>query len=68
MTVEQIRDFFGSLREAAKQLGYHRNSLYYWQNNGGIPTARQLHVELLTQGKLKADRRPRSRSKGASVV
>lgn len=55
MTYEQLIEFYGTQKAAAEALGLAQPSLSEWKE-GGIPAPRQAQYELLTDGKLKADR------------
>ena len=57
MTPEQAIEHFGSQSELARQLGCGRATVSQWkQVFGFIPKGRQYEIEVLTDGKLKADR------------
>jgi len=55
MTYEQLIDFYGTQKAAADALELSQPSLSEWKKNG-IPAPRQAQYELLTDGKLRADR------------
>lgn len=54
MTRDEAVAFFGSQLKLAKRLGITQGSVSLWA--GGIPPLRQLQIERLTKGKLRADR------------
>jgi hypothetical protein len=71
VTVDEIRTFFGSIAEACRRLeNLHQSHFQYWKKNG-VPYGRQLYIEKMTLGQLKARREdappPVSRKK-ANVV
>lgn len=53
MTVGQVIKYFGTGAEAARKLGMTRAIVTIWRTRG-IPYSRQLHIEKITGGKLKA--------------
>ena len=55
MTYEQLIAHFGSQAEAARVIGIKPPSVCEWQKNG-IPELRQIQIERLTKGKLRADK------------
>jgi DNA-binding transcriptional regulator YdaS (Cro superfamily) len=55
VTYEQLIEHYGTQRAAADALGLQPPSVCVWQTTG-IPPPRQAQYELLTKGKLKADR------------
>lgn len=56
MNYEQLIKHFGSQTAIARALSLSSPSVWEWQTNG-IPDERQLEIERLTDGKLKADAR-----------
>ena len=61
MTYEQLLDFFGSQSKAADAIDVNQSSVSLWKD-AGIPPLRQLHIERITFGKLKADEVKRKRA------
>lgn len=56
MTFEDIKRFYGSVEKARIALGLKsRQTLYNWQADG-VPDGEQCRVQILTRGKLKADK------------
>ncbi len=56
MTFDQVFKFYNKeWQTAAYHLAVTTQTLYNWKQNG-IPGHRQLAIETLTKGKLKADR------------
>ena len=53
MTYEDVIKYFGSAAEAARKIGVKPPSVSEWRH--GIPVLRQLHIERVTNGVLKAD-------------
>ncbi len=58
-TYDAVR-FFGGPTALARALGIEPPSIYSWGKT--VPPLRQLQLELLTRGKLKADARARGRA------
>lgn len=54
MTYDDVINHFGTQLAAAKALGLSQSSISDWKRVG-ITNLRQLHVEAVTKGKLKAD-------------
>lgn len=54
MTFNQIITHWGGVDAARKALGLSRQTLYNWRDKG-IPLEAQVNVEVVTEGKLKAD-------------
>ena len=55
MTYDELIEFYGTQKAAAEALGLSQPSLSEWKDKG-IPPPRQAQYELLTKGKLKAER------------
>ncbi len=55
MTYQELIDFYGTQAKAAEALGLKQPSVAGWQKEG-VPAPRQAQYELLTDGRLKADR------------
>lgn len=53
MTYEEACNHFGSCNKLAKALGVHQTSALAWKH--GIPQLRQLQIEALSGGDLRAD-------------
>lgn len=53
MTYEDLCSHFGNANRAASSLNMHRQRVYRWKQ--GIPRDVQIEIEVLTEGKLKAD-------------
>jgi transposase len=55
MTFDEIKTHYGSVAKARDALGLKsRQTIYDWQKRG-VPSGWQARIELLTDGKLKAD-------------
>lgn len=55
MTYKELLKYFGgSNKLIAKSFGLGRPAPYFWRDRG-IPIERQLQIEVLTEGVLKAD-------------
>lgn len=55
MNMQELREHFGSQIAAARALGVSRKVVSSW-NTIGIPWGRQCELQLLTGGKLRAER------------
>ena len=55
MNYAQIIKHFKTASNAARELSVTRQALNWWKNHG-IKKDRQKYIELLTEGKLKADK------------
>jgi len=53
MTIDQLIRHFGSQSEAARALKVSRQSVNLWKRHG-IPVSRQLQIESITDGAIKA--------------
>jgi hypothetical protein len=53
MTLQEALNYFGNGNRMAKALKVSRNAVYKW--DGIIPIKRQLQIQFLTKGELKAD-------------
>lgn len=56
MTYDQLIAHYGTQKAAAEALGLSQPSLCEWRDNDLIPHPRQAQYELLTKGKLRAER------------
>lgn len=57
MTIEELAAYFhNNQSEISRLLGISRSSVNEWFKKGKIPLMRQYQIEVLTNGKLKADR------------
>lgn len=54
MKFEQVIKHFGSQLATAKALGTTQPNVSNWKSRGSIPHIRQLQIEHITKGKLKA--------------
>jgi DNA-binding transcriptional regulator Cro/YopX protein len=57
MKLEDIYQYFGSSRKAAKAINITRGAISHWDVKGYIPFNRQQKIELITKGKLTASRK-----------
>lgn len=59
MNVDDLKKFYKvkSPAELARKLSRPRSTIHYWIK-GGIPFSTQTTFEVLSEGKLKADRHP----------
>lgn len=55
MTTTELIAHYGSQARAARALGVSWAALYLWRKKGAIPYLRQLQVQQVTGGVLKAD-------------
>lgn len=56
MTLEEVYKFYGSTEELCKAIGITRQALVYWKEKGYVPLRAQTHIELITKGKLIANK------------
>jgi DNA-binding transcriptional regulator YdaS (Cro superfamily) len=56
MTYEQVINHFGGVTAAANALNVSKSAVSQWRKDG-ITIPRQCHIELVTGGALKADKR-----------
>lgn len=56
MKLEQVIRFFGSRAAVYEALGVTKAAVSQWAQSG-IPPLRQYQIEVVSKGKLKADRR-----------
>lgn len=54
MTHEDLVAHYGSATQAARALGYSKQSISHWKR-AGIPFDAQFRIQLKTKGKLKAN-------------
>lgn len=54
MNLQQIHQYYGSYVELANILRINKQAINNWRRNGFIPIYRQMQIEKLTNGKLKA--------------
>lgn len=66
MKFDQLIKHFGTQVAAAKALGVTQPTMSNWKSRGRIPLVQQLRIEVLTQGKLKAQ--PLFPSRGKRTV
>jgi DNA-binding transcriptional regulator Cro/YopX protein len=57
MKLEDIYQYFGSSRKAAKAINITRSAVSHWETKGYIPFNRQKKIELITKGNLIASRK-----------
>ena len=55
MTLDEAINYFGSCRKVCRALGLIPQNFTYWRSKGSIPQKQQMRLEILTEGKLKAD-------------
>jgi DNA-binding transcriptional regulator YdaS (Cro superfamily) len=58
MTPQQAIAHFGTQVKLAEALDIRQGSVSEWVIAGKVPWLRQLHIEKITRGKLKADAMP----------
>jgi hypothetical protein len=54
MTPEEVYQYFGSAYAAAKAIGITKQSFSYWIEKRFIPFNRQIEIQKITKGKLRA--------------
>lgn len=55
MTYEELVNHFGKPIEVSRKLNITPQAVCIWKDSG-VPLIRQFQIEVLTQGKLKAER------------
>jgi len=55
MNIEAVIKHFGSVKAAATALDVYPQVIYQWKQNG-IPMLRQCQIQVLTNGRLMADK------------
>jgi len=55
MTLDQAIKHAGSQKELAYLLGVSESAISNWKVRSGIPTSQQLKLEIMTQGRIRAD-------------
>jgi DNA-binding transcriptional regulator YdaS (Cro superfamily) len=60
MSPDAAIQHFGSQTALAKAVGVVQPTVSGWRTDGKIPEPRQFQIEVLTHGKLKADREARA--------
>ena len=63
MTVDQVIAYYKTGAAAARALGLTRAIVSLWKSRG-IPLSRQMHLEAVTEGALKAGRAPKRKRNG----
>lgn len=58
MDLDKVIDHFGNVANLSNQLGISTQAIYDWK--GKVPDLRQWQIEVLTNGKLKADRKTKT--------
>lgn len=66
MTPDQVIKHFGTQAAAAEALGIGQPAVSNWVARGVVPSVSQLKLEMVTGGKLKADKKILSVKKKAS--
>lgn len=55
MTPAQVFAHFGDKAKTAKKLNISYQAVQQWEDKGCVPVGRQFEIQVLTDGKLKAD-------------
>ena len=55
MTIEEVLNIYKTAYQVCKVLDISRQNFTIWKKQGYIPYRQQLKIEILTEGKLKAD-------------
>jgi predicted site-specific integrase-resolvase len=55
MTTDDLKVYYGGVGESIAALSISKTAFYQWVRNGYIPYKRQVMIEKLTNGNLKAD-------------
>ena len=56
MSPDEAIQHFGGQSGLAKAVGVTQPTVSGWKTSGKIPEPRQFHIEVVTKGKLRADR------------
>lgn len=56
MKPQDVIKYFGTQSAAAEALGFGQSSIANWVARGKVPPISQLKLEIITGGKLKADK------------
>ncbi|MBY7733461.1 Cro/CI family transcriptional regulator [Francisella philomiragia] len=54
MTINQVIKYFGTKAEVARVLKIKPSAVSHWVRDNEVPPARQLQIQKITKGKLKA--------------
>jgi DNA-binding transcriptional regulator YdaS (Cro superfamily) len=57
MSYDELVRHYGSMSEAARAIGLSRQTVHQWKR-AGIPPVRQIQIEELTRGALRAEPLP----------
>jgi hypothetical protein len=57
MSPQDVIEHFGTLSNAARALEVQPSSVHEWKTKGEIEITRQALIEIVTRGRLRADRR-----------
>jgi hypothetical protein len=55
MTVDEVREYFGTLGAACRHLGIAVQNMTRWKKKNYVPWAQQFHIQRITEGRLQAD-------------
>ena len=55
MKVREVLDYYGSQQGTARALGIAQGAVSRWVQQDRVPELRQAQIELLTEGRLRAD-------------
>lgn len=55
MTLDEVRDYFGSYAGAARALGLTKQAVYIWKKIGHVPLKHQFTYQKISKGKLKVN-------------
>ena len=55
MTIEEVRNYFGTMYRACKALNLVPQNMTKWKNQGYIPLLQQYRITEMTEGKLIPD-------------
>ncbi len=55
MTINDIKNYFGTFSSFARNLNVHVNTVQMWEKKGEIPLKYQIIIEKYTNGALKID-------------
>jgi len=55
MTIDEVKNYFGTLSEACLRLDITRQNVTYWRKHGYIPLMQQFRIAEMTDGELMPD-------------
>lgn len=68
MSIDEVLSYFKTRAKAAEALGVQTQAIYNWVTADKVPPLRQVQIEKLTRGKLKADPDVYDQKRGQSAA